>query len=138
MRERRNRIWVSVNLTPGYGRVATLALLSEMVAQNTTRIPGPRSHPMGRRFVGVMNNNPFPMSMSRARSRNPGLHPSGETPLHLPNPWPQCLCHCSCPLEDIPPNPNLSSSESEYSTSSPPSLESITGPESGYEASYSA
>ena len=140
MRERRNRIWVSVSPTQGHSRAATLPLLSKMVAQNTTRTPDPRSHPMGRGLACVMNNinNPFPMSMGRARSRNPRPHPGGEAPLCLPNSWPQCLCHCRCPLEDITQNPNPSSSESEDSTSGPPSLESITWPKSGYEASCSA
>ena len=76
------------------------------------------------------------MSMSKARTRNPRPHPSGEAPLHFLNTWPQYLCHCRCPLEDISPNP--SSPESEDSTSGPPSLESNTGPESGYEVSFSA
>ena len=138
MGEGRNRIWMSVGQTPGHGRAATLALMSEMVAQNATRTPGPQSQLMGRGFVGVMNNitNPFPMSMGRARSRKPRPHPSGEAPRHPLNSWPQCLCHCRHPLEDIHPNP--SSSKSEDSTSCPPSLESITGPKSGYEASCSA
>ena len=61
MRERRNRIWVSVGLTPGHGRAATLALLSEMVAQNTTRTQALDLIQWGVGFTGVMNNinNPF-------------------------------------------------------------------------------
>ena len=95
-------LWMSVGMTPDHGRVATLALLSEMVAQNATRTPDPRSHPMGRGFMGVMKNNPFPMSMVRTRSRNLKPHQSGEAQLHLLNSWPQCICHYKCSLEDIP------------------------------------
>ena len=42
-RMRRDRIWIGASPNPGHGRVATLALLSEMVVQNATRVPGTRN-----------------------------------------------------------------------------------------------
>ena len=80
---RKDRIWISASPNPGHGRVATLALLSKMMAQNATRAPGIRnSHPMGRGLADINSNinDPFP-SMGRARSRNPSSFPSVEPPL---------------------------------------------------------
>ena len=106
MQQMRNRIWLHACPTPGHGRVATVALLSEMVTQNTIRAPGPRSHLMGRGLAGITSNanDPSP-SRDRARNRNPGHHPHVEAPLCLPYSWPQCLCWCRCPA-DIPPSPS--------------------------------
>ena len=143
-RMKRERIWTSANTTLGHGRRATLALLSELVAQNTIRMPGPRNpHPMGRVLANINSDNidPFP-SMCIARARNSGPCPCVEPSLHLPYyKWPQCLCRCRCPL-NVPPHPPSSESETDStSTSGPPSLESITDlqpPESGVEGSGSA
>ena len=88
-RRRRDRIWLSVSPTLGCGRAATIALLSEMVAQNATRRPGNRNpHSMGRGLVDTNgdSNNPFP-TMGRARARNPSHHPhvvDPPTPFSIP------------------------------------------------------
>ena len=127
---RRDRIWISVSPNLGHSRIATLALLSEMVVQNATRVPGIRnSHPIGRGLADLNSNinDPFP-SMGRARARNPGPHPSVKPLLCLLYSWPQCLCRCRCPLNAPPSPPSFESTST--STSGPPSLESITEPES--------
>ena len=71
--------------------------------------------------------------MGRARVRNPGPHSFPEPLLCLLYTWPQCLCRDTL---DTPPG--SLNSDGPSSDSGPPSLESITNPESlelGYEAS---
>ena len=104
--------------------------------------PGIRnSHPTGRGLADINSNinNPFP-SMGRARAENPSPCPSVEPSLCFPYSWPQCLCRCRDPLNDPPSPPSYECTDS-TSTPGPPSLESITEPESresGYGASGSA
>ena len=113
----------------GQGRVATLALLHEMVVQNA----------VGRGRGGGLTYDQYEdhptSSMGRARDRISNPHPSLEPLLCFPHTWPQCLCRCR---QNLPALPSPPSSECEDSTSGPPSLESITGPELGYKASGSA
>ena len=145
-RRRRDRIWLSACLTPGHGRAATLALLSKMVAKNATRRPGDRNlHPMGRGLADINGYSYNSVSsIGRARAQNPGPSPCVVDPLLcIPNAWPQCLCRCRQDLpalhgqpyaEPTPPRPPSSESGTDL-TSGPPSLETVTGPQSGYEAS---
>ena len=148
-RRKRDRIWLSKCPSPGQGRAATLALLSEMVAQNATRRPGDRNlHPMGRGLAGITSNTNGPSpSMDRVRARNPGPCPCvADPPLQISHSWPHCLCKCRCNLpalpsppcaEPTPPRPHSSESDMDL-TSEPPSLETVMEPVSGYEASGSA
>ena len=143
---RRDRIWLNACPTLVHGRAATLALLSEMVAQNATRRPGDRNlHPMGRGLAGVTSNTSGPSpSMGRVRAKNPGPHPCiVDPPLQIPHSWPQYLCRCRYHLpalpsppfaEPAPPRPPSHESDTD-STSGSPSLETVMGSESGYEAS---
>ena len=142
-RRARNRLWLGTCLTPGHGRAATLVLFSEMVAQNA-RVPGLRHpQPMRRGFPETSDGtNDLVPSIGRVRSRNPGPHPCGiDLSLRLPNTWSRCLCRYRGDLPAVSPptdpTPPLSpdSSDMDLTSSRPPSLETVMGPESGYEAS---
>ena len=143
-RRRKDRIWLIACLTPGHGRATTLALLSEMVVQ---KLSEHQILDMGRGLAGITSNtNDTSPSLGRARSRNPRPHPHVETPLCLPYSWPQCLCKCRC---DLPPQPDppcadppqpdpLVLSQTKFNETGPPSLDTVSGPDSpqsGYEAS---
>ena len=130
-RMEQNRLWTSTCLTLGHGRAVTLALLCKMVAQNT-HIPGPRHpQPMEGDFLGI-NDGPI-----TTRTQNAGPHPQGVDPsFRHPISWPKCLGRglpaASPPFE---PTPSSSLTSSNTDSSGPPSLESVTRPESRYEAS---
>ena len=68
---------------------------------------------------------PQSVGMGRARGRNPGPCPSSEPPVQILNTQPQCLNPNPSHRPDSPPSDN---------SSGPPSLESATSSESGYEA----
>ena len=77
---------------PGWGRVATLALLHEMVTQNVIRTPGPihqtrRVRERGLNYLlGHEHNGNYPTSgMGRSRVRNPNFHSeiNALPPLHI-------------------------------------------------------
>ena len=59
-----------------------------------------------------------------------------EAPQRLPTTWPQCLGRGAPTCSFQPPSPTPSSTSS--NSLEPPSLESLTEPESGYEASVSS
>ena len=128
-RLRRGGIWTLMVKVPGWGRVATLALLHEMAVQNV--VGGRR----GRRLTCDQFEDQPSSGKGRARNRNSGPCPSPEPLLCLLYTWPQCLCRHR---QNLPALLSPPSSESEDSTSGPPSLESITGSELGYEVSGSA
>ena len=68
----RKRIWVNTCPMPGWGRMATLNLLREMVVQND-HVPGSiQSQQMGRGLAGN--------GMGGARARNPGPCPRVADP----------------------------------------------------------
>ena len=146
----RGKIWAPMIRVPGQGRVATLALLKEMAVHNAMGIPGPRQQRgRGRGLTYYYHDDQPATSMGKARVRNLSTCPPPEPPLHLPYTWSQCLCRCRHDLpalpsppcaESAPPRPSSAGSDMD-STSGPPSLETVTGPdspESGYEASNSA
>ena len=127
---------------PSQGRVATLAL------QNTVGTLGPRKQTgRGRGLTYYDPDDDYPASgMERARVRSPSPQPPPEPTLCLPYTWSQCLCRSRCDLHALPgppcaepAPPRTSSFESEMDlTSGPPSLKTVSGPdspESGYKAS---
>ena len=116
------------------------------MAPCNAQAPGLRHpQPMGRGLsVPGIDDSPNNLAPSRMRARNPGPCLQGiDPPLRFPNSWPQCLGRRSdSPAVSLPtkPDPSLSptSSDTESTSVGLPSLESITGPESGYEASSSS
>ena len=103
----------------------------------------------------VLEGSPCDLESVRTKWRHTSPHPQGgESTLRQPISWPQCLgTGCGIPpsIEPPPPMPTdsssppmvppllpVSSSDSDTGSSGPPSLVSITGPESGYEASISS
>ena len=133
----KNRLCISTCLTPAHGRVVTLTLLNDMVAQNA-QVTGLRHpQPIGRGFsVPETDDGTNDLAPCMVRARNPGPHPCGVDPLlRLPNSWLQCLCRRSnLPTISPPTEPALSlssdSSDTELTPSGLPYLESITRPES--------
>ena len=138
MRRSRNRLWLSTCPTSGWGRTTTLTLLSEMVAQNA-RVPGLRNpQPMGRGFPETSKNL---TSMGRARTRILAIiHVVLTPPLKdSPNTWLQCLCRYRSDLPAISPptEPALPLVLRALTWTRPhldPSLETVMGPELGYQA----
>ena len=127
-RQRQNRLWVNTCPTPGWGRTGTLALLTEMVTKNKQK-PGCGQPPALGRGLTV----PCSLDSVRTWSRTPGPCLQGvDPPLWQPVFWPKCLGRGFPPTS--PPAEPVPSSNSDSDSSAPPSLESLTGPESGYEA----
>ena len=133
----KNRLWMSTCLTPGCGRAATLMLLSEMVAWNAQEPRFQHSQSMGRGLtLPGTSNNPCSLVPIRTKRKNPGLHPQEvDPPLRPPISWPKCLGR-SFPAACLPvePTPSSRSTSCDTDSSGPPSLESVTRPESRYEA----
>ena len=78
-------IWTSGTGTLGQGRATTLALLCEMVEQNTTRAPGPNTYlrrARGRGLGPLLHGHSYmPSGMARARGKNPGPCPFPDPPM---------------------------------------------------------
>ena len=111
-----------------------------MVTRNDQTPGCGQPQPMGRGIsVSGIGAGLNIFTASRARARNPGPHPQGiEPPLRHPHTWPQCLGKKSDSSVVSPPTepaPSISTPSSNTESSGLPSLESITGPEYGYETS---
>ena len=117
---------------PGQSRGATLEIMAKM-----DRSPGHRpeavNYPTTSDTFDKDNGDTESIRTSYCQ-----MSPCPEAiPQWLPNTWPKCLGRC-VPLHcnSQPPSATLSSTSS--NSSGPPSLESLTEPESGYEALISS
>ena len=113
--------------SPGQSRGATLEIMVQM-----DRCPGHRP--------GTNNESPHDDDNRDTESTQTQYCQMGpwpeETPHRLPTTWPRCLGRGASVHSFQPPSPTLSSTSDD--SSGPPSLESLTKLESGYEASVSS
>ena len=116
----------------GCSRGATLEIMTEMDRQPGDRL-GTLDYP--KTFDNSDQDNRHTESI-RIWYHQMGPNPEA-IPQQLPETWPKCLGRGTpLKLESWPPSPAPSSTSSD--SSRPPSLESLTEPESGYEASISS
>ena len=112
---------------PRKSRGATLAIMAEM-----DQCPGRR--------LGVDKETHCNLDHRDVESTRTQYHQMSprnkEAPQRLPTTWPQCLARGAPTCSFRPPSPTPSSTSSNLLE--PPSLESLTKPESGYEALVSS
>ena len=143
--ERRGKMQINNYLPPGHSRAETLQILMDMA----TRIrPGDR---LTKALTQALEEGPCNMESTRTQWRQAGPNSQGgEPPQGQPVLWPQCLGRGFCVPPSVEPylpmciassyySPiPVPSSDSDTGSSRPPFLESITRPESSYEASISS
>ena len=133
----KNRLWINTCLPPKCGRAKMLRILMDMATKYEQR-PGNRpSHFLGRGFItSDTDNKPCNLESVQTQSRTPSPQSQGtKLPMRWPVSWPKCLGR-GLPHAPTTPPP-MPSSCSEPDSSCLPSFESITRPESSYEASDS-
>ena len=149
-RRARNKWWFQNYLLPRHGMAETLEMLTNMVTGHA-QMPG-RNSKVG---APVLERSPCDLESVRTKWRHTSSHPQvGESTSRPPISLPQCLGRgCGIPpliepplpmptdsssAPTVPPLLPVSSSDSATGSLGPPSLESITRPESGYEVSISS
>ena len=150
-RRARNKWLLQNHLLPRCSRAETLEILKNMVTGYAQR-PGGGNSKVG---APCLEGCPCDLESIRTKWKHTSPHPQGgESTLRPPISWPQCLGrgHSIPPsIELSPPMPTdsssppmvptlspVSSSDLDTGSSGPPSLETITRPESSYEASISS
>ena len=137
-KQNRNRLWINTCLPPRCSRAEMLKILTDMAIQNEWRPGQGPSQDLERGVIPLdADNKPCNLESVCTWSRTPSLRlQESEPPMRWPIAWPKCLGRG---LPHAPPTPpSILTSSSESDSSSLPFLESITEPESSYEASDSS
>ena len=116
-----------IRYLPGQSRGAILEIMAQM-----DRCPGHRQE-TGNVTTCDYDNGDTKSTRTQYCQMSPWPE---ETPQQLPTTWPKCLGRGAPICSFQPPLPTPSSTSS--NSLGPPSLESLIGPESGYEASISS
>ena len=137
-RRKKNRLLINTHVPPRCGSAEMLKILTDLAIQKEWRLEPEPSQNLERGVSTLdADNKPCHLESIQTRSRTPRPQ-SQETrpPMRWPISWPKCLGRG---LPHAPPTPlPMPSSSSNWDSSSLPSLESITRPESGYKASDSS
>ena len=117
---------------PGQSRGATLAIMVQM-DQCPGRRPGIDQETRDQKTLCNYDHGDIESTRTQYCQPSPRME---EALQRLPTTWPWCLGRGApiCSFQPPLPTPSYTSSDS----SEPPSLESLTEPESGYEASVSS